>query len=160
MKKIKMKKTIPVMLAAAFMILTALVNPAKAQHHKREMINLAKQYQEAYNRKDFKTLKEFYTKDAVEINIDGTSIKGNEAIMASMSDVFKEGRVNEKIKIIPDKSITNSDGSVTTTGTYYIYHVTDTSAKDEKIDGGGYFTNTIVKENGHWKISKSVLSKG
>lgn len=145
------------MMAAVFMILTAFVNPVRAQDHKKEMANFAKQYQDAYNKKDLKALEELYTKDAIEINIDGTVINGNGAIMASMADVLKKG--SDKIKIIPDKSITNSDGSVTSTGIYYIYHVTGTSAKDEKIDGGGNFTDTIVKDNGHWKISKSVLSK-
>lgn len=145
------------MLTLAFMILTAFVNPVKAQNQKKEMAKLAKDYQNAYNKKDVKALQQFYTADAIEINIDGTTIKGNEAIGASMADVFKKG--DDKIKIIPDKSVTNSDGSVTTTGTFYVYHVTGTSEKDEKIDGGGNFTTTKVKENGHWKISKSVLSK-
>lgn len=145
------------MLTLAFMILTALINPLKAQNHKKEMVKLAKDYQNAYNKKDVKALQQFYTADAIEINIDGTRINGNEAIGASMEDEFKKGI--DKIKIIPDKSVTNSDGSVTASGTYYVYHLTGTSEIDEKIDGGGNFTNTTVKENGHWKISKSVLSK-
>lgn len=152
-----MKKTFLITLAAAFMVIAAFVNPVKAQDHKKVMAKLGKDYQNAYNKKDVKALQQFYTADAVEINIDGTTINGNEAIGASMTDEFKKDA--DKIKIIQDKSITNSDGSVTATGTYYVYHLIGTSEKDEKIDGGGNFTNTTVKENGHWKISKSVLSK-
>ena len=152
-----MKKSFSIILVAGLLVLAAFVNPVKAQNHKKEMAKFAKDYQNAYNKKDVKALQQFYTADAVEINIDGTTINGNEAIGASMTDQFK--RVSDKIKITPDNSVSNSDGSVTGTGSYYVYHLTGTSEKDEQIDGGGNFTNTIVKENGHWKISKSVLSK-
>ncbi len=141
------------MLAAAFMIMAAFINPLKAQNHKKEMVKLAKKFQNSYNKKDANALKEFYTTDAVRINTDGTTINGNEAIGAGFADEFKSGV--SKIKIIVDKAVTGSDGSVTTTGTY---HATGASTTGEKIDISGNFTNTTVKEDGHWKISKSVLT--
>jgi len=47
------------------------------------------------------------------------------------------------------------DGTVLAAGTY---HVTGTSKAGEKIDRNGGYTNTVVKEGGKWKISKSVLT--
>lgn len=139
---------------AALMVLTAIPNPVNAQDEKREMLNFAKQYQDSYNNKDTTNFMAFYTKDAEEINIDGTTIKGTEAIRASMKNQFENS--SEKIKVIPDKSITENDGSVTVTGTYY---VTGISRNGEKIEGAGAFTNTLVKNKGRWQISKSILTK-
>ena len=148
-----MKKVIPVMLATAFMVMAAFINPLHAQNTKKEMDKLAKDFENAYNKKDAKTLKEYYTKDAVRVNADGTTTNGNDAIEESLANDFKTN--NAKIKITVTKAVTESDGSVTTTGTY---HATGTNMNGEKIDVGGNFTNTAVKENGHWKISKSVLT--
>ncbi|MEO8820477.1 MAG: nuclear transport factor 2 family protein [Ginsengibacter sp.] len=149
-----MRKTIPVMLAAAFMVLAAFTNPVKAQDHKKEMATLAQQFQNAYNKKEVKALEGFYTKDAVRVNADGTTTDGNKAIAEVHATDFKQG-IN-KIKITVSKDEPGSDGSVMVTGTF---RVTGTSPKGEKIDMSGNYVNTVVKENGHWKISKSVITK-
>ena len=148
-----MKKVIPMMLAAAFMVLAAFTNPVKAQDHQKEMANLAKQFQNAYNNKDVKALEGFYTKDAVRVNADGTTTNGNKAIGEVHAMDFKNG-IN-KIKITVDKCVNESDGAVTVSGTF---DATGVSPKKEKIDIKGTFTNTTVNENGHWKISKSVVT--
>ena len=148
-----MKKTIPMMLAAAFMVLAAFTNPVKAQDHQKEMANLAKHFQNAYNNKDVKALEGFYTKDAVRVNADGTTTNGNKAIGEVHANDFKQG-IN-KIKITVDKCVNESDGAVTVTGTF---DATGVSPKKEKIELKGTFTNTTVNENGHWKISKSVVT--
>lgn len=141
------------MLAAALMVMAAFTNPLKAQDSRKEMVKLAKDFQNSYNKKDVKALQEYYTPDAVRINTDGTTVNGNEAIGAYYANEFKNGVA--KVKITVDKTVTESDGSVTATGTY---HATGTSATGEKIEISGKFTNTTVKEDGHWKISKSVLT--
>lgn len=141
------------MLATAFMLMAAFINPLHAQNTKKEMDKIAKDFEKAYNKKDAKMLQQYYTNDAVRINADGTTTNGNEAIEESLANDFKTN--NAKIKITVAKAVTESDVSVSTTGTY---HVTGTNMKGEKIDVGGNFTNTAVKENGHWKISKSVLT--
>ena len=57
--------------------------------------------------------------------------------------------------VIKLDKVTEKDGATTVTGTF---HITGTSAKGEKVDTQGGFTNNVVKEGGHWKISKSVLN--
>jgi uncharacterized protein (TIGR02246 family) len=149
-----MKKKISVMLAAVLVVMSAFINPLKAQDHKKEMVMLAKNYENSYNKKDAKTLKNYYTKDAVSSNSDGTSDTCRDAIETRLAGYFKNADV--KVKIIVVKCMPESDGSVTVTGTY---HLKGKSKAGEKIDVTGNYTNTSVKENGHWKISKSVLTQ-
>ena len=148
-----MKRTIKftVLLAIAFCI--ALVNPLNAQNINNDMATLAKKYESAYNRKDVKALKGMYTKDAVRVNPNGITTTGIDAIGDSLTADFKNNKVI-KVTIKADKSAKESDGSVTSTGTY---HVTGTTKKGEKIDFKGAYTNTIVPEGGKWKIAKMVL---
>ena len=115
---------------------------------------LAKKYESAYNRKDVKALKGMYTKDAVRVNPDGNTITGIGDIGDSTAQDFKNSKVI-MVKITMDKNVKESDGSVTTSGTY---HVTGKTKKGEKIDFKGAYTNTVVKEGGKWKIAKMVLT--
>ncbi|HEY5408033.1 MAG TPA: nuclear transport factor 2 family protein [Ginsengibacter sp.] len=149
-----MKRTITFSLLLAIAFCIALVNPLKAQNNDKDMNALAKKFENAYNRKDAKALKGMYTKDAVRTNTDGTVTTGNAAISDSLAKGFKDSKTI-MIKIKVDKSVTESDGSITATGTY---HVTGKSTKGEKIDAKGAFNNINVKEGGTWKISKSVLT--
>ena len=143
-----MKKVLYI-LVAAFTIMTAFVNPVKAQDNKKEMETLAKNYEDAYNKKDAKAIKGFYTKDAVRVNPDGTTTNGSEAIAADASDFFASN--NPTIKIIVSNCVKGSDGTLTTTGTY--------SGSTGSGDFSGNYTNTCVKEGGRWKISKSSLTR-
>lgn len=129
-------------------------NPLQAQNVEKDMTALAKKFQDTYNKKDAKALKALYTDDAVRVNTDGQSITGNAAISDEFAKIFAD---NNDIAIVikQDKVVTNTDGSLTSTGTY---HVTGTSKAGEKLDLTGNYTNTVVKVNGHWKISKSVLT--
>jgi len=148
-----MKRTIKFTLLLAIAFCIALVNPLTAQNINSDMNSLAKKYESAYNHKDVKTLKGMYTKDAVRVNPDGNTITGNDAIGDSLSVEFKNNKVI-MVKIKVDKSVKESDGSITSTGTY---HATGTTKKGEKIDFKGAFTNTTIKEGGKWKIAKSIL---
>lgn len=94
-----------------------------------------------------------YTKDAVRVNPNGNTITGIDDIGDSLTLDFKNNKV-VMVKIIADKSVKESDGSVTAIGTY---HVTGTTKKGEKIDFKGAYTNTVVKEGDKWKIAKMVL---
>ncbi len=142
-----MKKAIHITLAA-FVFMTAFINPVKAQDNKKEMETLAKNYEDAYNKKDAKAIKEFYTKDAVRINSDGTTTNGSEAIAADAAEFFANN--NATIKITVSNTVTESDGTVTATGTF--------EGSTGGTDFSGNYTNTNVKEDGQWKISKSVLT--
>ncbi len=134
------------MVVAAFVSMAAFVSPAKAQDNKKDMETLAKSYEDAYNKKDAKAIKEFYTKDAVRVNPDGTTTNGSESIASDATDFFANN--NPSIKIAVDQ-VTESNGILTTTGTY--------SGSTGSTDISGSYTNTCVKEDGKWKISKSVL---
>lgn len=148
-----MKRTIKFSLLLAMAFCIALVNPLAAQNINNDMNALAKKYESAYNRKDVKALKSMYTKDAVRVNPDGNTITGVDVIGDSLTLDFKNNKV-VMVKIMADKSVKESDGSVTATGTY---HVTGTTKKGDKIDFKGAYTNTVVKEGGKWKIAKMVL---
>jgi uncharacterized protein (TIGR02246 family) len=145
-----MKKIIQFILLTVLAV-TAFINPLKTQDAAKELTAFTKKFEQIYNKKDDKALKEMYTKDATRTNTDGTVVTGNEAIGALFAELFK-GKIS--LVLVQDKVVT-ADGITTATGNY---HVTGTSAKGEKIDRKGIYTNTVVKENGDWKISKSVLS--
>jgi uncharacterized protein (TIGR02246 family) len=136
----------------AVLAVSALINPLKAQDAKKELTGFVKKFQEAYNKKDDKALKEMYTTDATRTMTDGKIQNGNEEIRTAFADFLKENTATIEIKL--DK-VVEKDGTTTMTG---IYHVTGTTAKGEKLDRSGAFTNTVVKEKGGWKISKSVLT--
>ena len=132
---------------------TTFFNTVKAQDNTAELAAFTKNFEALYNKKDHKGLKELYTKDAVRIGLDGKKLVGNEAIRAMFEKTFKD---NVTVEIHQDKVVTAADGSVTTTGTF---HVTGTTAAGEKIDREGTYSNSIVKQNGKWKIAKNVLAK-
>jgi len=148
-----MKRTITFSLLSAIALWMAWVNPLTAQNTNTDMSALAKKYESAYNQKDIKVIKGMYTKDAVRVNTDGSRTTGSEAIAELVNADFKNNKTIVKIKV--DKNVKESDGSITSTGTY---HVTGATGSGEKIDFKGAFTNTTVKEGGKWKIAKSVLS--
>ena len=131
---------------------SAFINPLKAQDAKKELAAFVNKFEAAYNKKDDKALKEMYTKDATRTNTDGKIANGNEAIREVFAELFKD---NIKVELKLDKVETATDGGTTISGTY---HVTGTSVKGEKIDKQGAYNNNVVKENSHWKISKSVLT--
>ena len=144
-----MKRTIQILAAFAFIFMAAFTNTAIAQDNEKDMVTLAKKYQDAYNKKDAAAIKAFYTKDAVRDNADGTTTNGSDAIAADAANFFAGNNAAE-IKITVTKSVTESDGTVTSSGTF-----------EGTMNGNpfsGNFVNTCVKQNGKWKISKSVIS--
>ena len=150
-KQSKMKKTIQFSLLLAFLSVTAFINPLKAQNPTKELNAFTKRFENAYNKKDVKTLKEMFTQDAVRTGTDGQSQNGSDAIIAFYEELLK-GDVTVAIK--QDKVVTEN-GSTIATGTY---QVKGTSASGEKLDLKGAYNNTVVKEGGQWKISKQNLT--
>lgn len=144
-----MKKAIQILATSAFVFMAGFTNAAKAQDTEKDMVTLAKNYEDAYNKKDAAAIKAFYTTDAVRSGQDGTTTNGSEAIAADAADFFTNNAAVQ-IKITVSKSVTESDGTVTSSGTY------EGSAGGNSFSGN--FTNTCVKVDGAWKISKSVLS--
>jgi uncharacterized protein (TIGR02246 family) len=146
-----MKKTIRLSLLLAFVSI-AITNSITAQDATKELRGFTKQFEQGYNQKNSKALKDMFTKDAVRTGADGKIYNGNEAI-AAMYEVTFQDDVAVTIKL--DKAVTESDGSTKATGSY---HVTGTSKSGEKIDRKGSYVQTLVKEEGQWKIAKQVLT--
>ncbi|MBC7536093.1 MAG: nuclear transport factor 2 family protein [Ferruginibacter sp.] len=146
-----MKKSIKFGLLVTLAV-AAFINPLKAQEATKELAAFTQKFQDAYNKKDDKALKEMYTKDAIRTTSDKKTIIGNEAIGAQFAEYFKD---DITIEIKQTKVVTATDGTATATGTY---HVTGTSKTGEKIDRQGGYNNKAVKVKGQWKISKNVLT--
>jgi len=146
-----MKKTIQFSLLLAFLSIAAFINPVKAQDATKELNAFTKRFEDAYNKKDIKALKELFTRDAVRTGTDGQTQNGNDAIVAIYEELLK-GNVTVAIK---QEKVVTENGSTVATGTY---QVTGTSASGEKIDAKGAYNNTVVKEGGQWKISKQNLT--
>ena len=146
-----MKKTIQLGLLLAF-ISIAIIQPIKAQDATKELGAFTKQFEQAYNQKNSKALKDMFTKDAVRTAADGKIFNGNEAIAAMYEVVFQD---NVAVAIKLDKASTENDGTTKATGAY---HITGTSKSGEKIDRKGSYAQTLVKEEGQWKIAKQVLT--
>ena len=147
-----MKKSIKFGLLVTLAV-AAFINPLKAQEATKELAAFTQRFQDAYNKKDEKALKEMYTKDAIRTMTDGKIVTGNESIGAQFAEYFKD---DVTIEIKQTKVVTETDGTTTTMGTY---HVTGTSKTGEKTDRQGGYNNKVVKVKGQWKISKNVLTE-
>lgn len=150
-----MKKLIQSSLFFAVFLCAAISTSLNAQDVDKEMEVFAKGFQDAYNKEDHATLKTFYTADATRVARDGTSITGAEAIGAFWAEQFKGADATLTLK---PTSVVWKDAShaYIATGTY---HVTGATVKGDKLDLSGTYTNTMIKENGAWKMAKSVLSE-
>jgi uncharacterized protein (TIGR02246 family) len=112
---------------------------------------LTRNFQDAYNKEDANALKEMYTADAVRVEMDGKTTTGAENIKAIYEEQFKNANATV---LINDVNAVQNNANVIATGTW---HVIGRSANGDKMDFGGTYTNTLVKDNGQWKISKMVL---
>ena len=117
------------------------------------MDDLVKKFEAGYNKNDDKALMMLYTDKAVRIDADGTVTTGNENIRLSYIQSWAGTKLALTIK--QKKTEKQADGTVLASGTY---NVTGTTNTGENIYADGAYTNTLVKENGQWKISKTVLS--
>src|SRR4030095_9950098 len=132
---------------------SAIINPVNSQDIKKELDEFAKKFETAYNKKDDKALKMMYTDNAVRTDPDGTVTSGNDNILMKLMESWPTAKLTLAIK--QDKVEPQSDGTVITKGTYIVIGTTNAG---EMINVGGTYTNTTVKDNGTWKISKNVLS--
>ena len=118
-----------------------------------EMRDLMKRFQDAYNREDAATLRTMFTADAVRTATDGTTTKGA-AIVDFYTQGFADADVTNVVSLVNVSP--QFDGSVIFTGTY---HLTGRSVKGDRIVREGAYSNTAVKENGQWKLSRNTQSK-
>jgi ketosteroid isomerase-like protein len=152
-KMIKMERTFKFSWLLVIVFASAFINPVQSQDVKKELADNAKKFEENYNKKDDKALKMMYTENAVRTEPDGSIITGNENIRIKLAEAWSINKLNLTIK--QDKVETQADGTVIASGTY---QVTGTTDAGDPFAVGGAYTNTMVKDNGSWKISKSMLS--
>lgn len=146
-----MKKTIQFSLLLVFVTIASLVNTAKAQDTTKELTAFTKRFEEAFNKKDIKAIREMFTKDAVRTSSDGQSQTGNDAIVAAYEELFQ----SKLTLTIRQEKVATENGSIVSTGTY---QATGSTQSGEAIDAKGSFSNSMVKDNGQWKISKQVVN--
>jgi ketosteroid isomerase-like protein len=148
-----MKKAIKLTLLLAVIFAAMPGNSLNAQDTKTELLKFTSQFQDAYNAKNEQALKAMYSTDAVRVDAQGATTMGNDSISATFADFFN----NNKVMIaIHQLTVTaNADGSTTATGTY---HVTGKAKDGKPIDFKGTYNNTLMKEGGNWRITRSVLT--
>ena len=126
---------------------------ATPQTTEAEISDLFGKYQMAFTNEDDVALKNLLTKDCVRVEGSGKTYNGADAIQARFIEVFNGGPSSIIIKVA--NVVMQNSENATATG---IYHISGKTIKGEDIDRRGAFNNTIVKEAGHWKISKLVLT--
>lgn len=118
-----------------------------------EIRNLTKQFQDAYNREDVATLKTLHTSDVVRTQSDGTKQTGIGQVAELLAKNFADADVNSTILMTDVRP--QFDGSAIFTGTF---HQNGRAVNGKRVTVDGAYTNTAIKENGAWKISRIVVS--
>jgi len=129
----------------------------QAQSPKDEaaMYTLTRNYMAAYNAGDHTALQAMYTDDAVRMDPEGNRIEGAKNIAAELAKQLRENNLTALIKH-DAMHWSDAENAWVATGTYQIYGIS--YVYDIEIDRHGRYANTLQKEEGEWKIAKSVLS--
>ncbi len=150
-----MKKTLLFHCFSAAFLGLAFSATAQSQDPEKELAAFAQQFQDTYNREDHATLQTYYTADAVRVAQDGTSISGAEQIAAYYAGQFKGADVSLTI-VQTGVHWSDAQHAYVTKGTY---RVSGTSAKGDKIEVAGSYSNVMLWKDGAWKIDRSVLGE-
>jgi ketosteroid isomerase-like protein len=145
-----MKKTTCLFIAFLF----AITVQSFAQDNSKELNAFTKKFETAYNAADTKALATFFTKNAVRVNMDGTSITGADVIVAEYANSFANSDLQLTINMGKTSNQTASKAS--TNGTFQVRGTS--KQNNEKIEVNGGYENELVKENGAWKISSMKLT--
>ena len=146
-----MIKTIRFSLLLVTLTIGSMIHTATAQDATKELTEFTKRFEEACNKKDTKAIKEMFTKDAVRSNSDGQTQTGIDAIVAAYAELFQ---MNLTLTIKQEK-VATENGNTVSSGSW---QANGKSSSGDSIDAKGSFDNTMVKENGQWKISKQVVT--
>jgi ketosteroid isomerase-like protein/quinol monooxygenase YgiN len=117
-----------------------------------EVRELVKQFQNAYNREDVATLKTLLANNVVR-TAGGATQTGIGEVSELFAKSFADADVNSAILMA--NVVPQFDGSAIITGTY---HLNGRAVKGNRVTVDGAYTNTAVKENGAWKISRMTLT--
>jgi ketosteroid isomerase-like protein len=144
-----MKNTACLLIAFLFAISVQSI----AQDNSKELTAFTKKFQTAYNAADTKVLTTLFTKNAVRVNTDGTSITGADVIVAEYANSFTNSDLQLTINM--GKTTNQTASKALTTGTYQVKGTS--KQNNEKIEVNGAYENELVKENGTWKINSMKL---
>lgn len=128
---------------------------AQSANDEADMHAFARRFMAAYNSGDHAALQKMYTDDAVRIDAEGKQIKGADKIAAYFAEQF---RLNNATLLIKQTGLhwADAEHAFVAKGTFEVYG--KTNVYDIEIDIAGNYANTMMKQNGKWKIAKSVLS--
>ena len=118
-----------------------------------EMRDFIKKFQDALNREDAAALKSMLTATATRAVADGTSVTGADQIMDVYAKRFADADLTAVITLA--NVIPQFDGSVICTGTS---RSSGRSVKGNRVVLDLAYNNTVVKENGAWKMSRMKLT--
>ena len=141
----------------AFLCAASIIGTLQAQSATDEqaMRAFARDFMAAYNRQDVTALQAMYTTDAVSISPEGTTTNGADRIAQLFTDRFIR---NDATLLVRQIGMTWSDAqqALVATGTYESYGVT--YVYDIPIRQKTAYRNTMVQENGQWKIARSWVT--
>ena len=117
-----------------------------------ELRDFVKAFQDAYNREDVAALKTMHTTNFVRT--DGIDTQTG---IGQITDLYAKNFANADVNtaILMANVAPQFDGSAIMTGSF---HQNGRTTKGSRVTYDGAYTNTVVKENGQWKISRMVVS--
>jgi len=139
-------------LCAPFLI---IAQQAQSASDEQAMRIFTRDFMAAYNRQDETALQAMYTTDAVSVGPDGVATNGSDRIAQLFVDRFIRQDVTLLVRLI-GMSWSDAQHALVTTGTYEEYGVT--YVYDIPIRRTTAYSNTMVRENGQWKIARSVIT--
>jgi len=132
----------------------AFTTSGYTQSASKSIKKFTKSFSKSYNAKDHAALTAMFTPDAVRIDTEGKATNGGAQIGADYAQVFSA--TDQKVVIKHAGVRDNPDGSAVANGTYTVTGTVKSSG--DKIALAGTYENTLVKQNGVWKISQMKLS--
>ena len=140
------------LLLAAFTASFVGTLPGQSSTDEYAMRAFARDFMAAYNRQDIAALQAMYTTDAVTTS---NGAQGVEQIGKAFEDRFTREDVTLLVHLI---GVTWSDAeyALVVTGTYERFGIT--IVYDIPFHSKAAYRNTMVQENGQWKIARSVVT--
>lgn len=128
---------------------------AQSVNDELDMQDFTRRFMAAYNAQDHEAIRKMYTDDAVRIDQQGNQINGAENIAKYFAEQFIK---NNTTLLLKHTGINWSDAehAWVVKGNYEVYG--RTIVYDIAIDITGSYANAMQKQDGGWKIAKSVLT--
>lgn len=111
-----------------------------------QSIELQKNFEEAYNRKDADAMAAAFTEDAVRVTPSGI-FQGREAIRRNLEDVLKMGLHDYTVQ----RTVSRSDGA-------FVFNAGEWTAKLGDKPLRGYYTAIIIRDGDRAKIMEETVT--